>query len=81
MAFKELAFTKGPDKLTFFIYKISEDKSSVIVEETSLDKEHDAFIQNLTSSVEQGGSRTPHYAVYDVEECDLNDDGRRYDFP
>lgn len=75
-AFKELLYKKGGNKLTFVIYKISDDNRSIIVEEKSSEKSYDEFRQRLTSSVENG-QRVPRYAVYDVE-YDLKDDGRRY---
>ncbi|OKL59648.1 hypothetical protein UA08_05134 [Talaromyces atroroseus] len=75
-AFNELVYTKGAKKPTFVIYKISEDKSSVIVEDSSSDKNYEAFLHKLTSSVDHEGNRAPRYAVYDVE-YNLKDDGRR----
>lgn len=75
-AFKELLYKKGANKVTFVIYKISDDNRSIIVEEKSSEKSYEEFLQKLTSSVDHG-QRAPRYAVYDVE-YDLNDDGRRY---
>lgn len=59
------------------IYRISDDNTSIIVEESSSEKNYEAFLQKLTSAVDHEGNRAPRYAVYDVE-YDLNDDGRRY---
>lgn len=77
-AFRELMYKRGADKPTFVIYKISDDQRSIIVEESSSEKNYETFRQRLTSSVDHAGNRAPRYAVYDVE-YDLNDDGRRYD--
>lgn len=76
-AFKELLYKRGADKLAFVIYKISDDKRSIVVEESSSEKSYEVFLQKLTSSVDHEGKRAPRYAVYDVE-YDLNNDGRRY---
>lgn len=59
------------------IYKISDDKTSIVVEEQSSDRNYEAFLQKLTSSVDHEGNSAPRYALYDVE-YDLHDDGRRY---
>ncbi|PYH93986.1 cofilin, actophorin [Aspergillus ellipticus CBS 707.79] len=75
-AFNELRYKKGATKPSFVIFKISDDKSSVIVEESSFEKNYETFLQNLSSSVDNEGNRAPRYAVYDVE-YDLNDDGKR----
>ncbi|KAJ9358829.1 cofilin, actophorin [Paecilomyces variotii] len=75
-AFKELLYKRGADKLAFVIYKISDDKRSIVVEESSSEKSYEVFLQKLTSSVDHEGKRAPRYAVYDVE-YDLNNDGRR----
>ncbi|KAJ5165660.1 cofilin actophorin [Penicillium coprophilum] len=75
-AFKELLYLRGANKPTFVIYKISDDKCSIMVEERSAEKNYEIFLQKLTSSVDHEGNRAPRYAVYDVE-YDLSEDGRR----
>lgn len=74
---QEVLYAKASNKLTFVIYKISDDKGSIVVEEKSSQKGYEEFLQKLTSSVDSEGNRAPRYAVYDVE-YDLNEDGRRY---
>lgn len=75
-AFKRLLYDRGTNKPASVIYKISEDNTSVIVEETSSEKNYEAFLQRLTATVDHEGNRAPRYAVYDVE-YDLNNDGQR----
>ncbi|OQE35408.1 hypothetical protein PENCOP_c013G01889 [Penicillium coprophilum] len=75
-AFKELLYQRGANKPTFVIYKISDDKRSIIVEGRSSEKNYETFLQKLTSSIDNEGNRAPRYAVYDVE-YDLSEDGRR----
>ncbi|EYE90103.1 actin-binding ADF family protein [Aspergillus ruber CBS 135680] len=75
-AFKRLLYHRGTSRPTFVIYRISEDNTSVIVEESSSEKNYEAFLKKLTSAVDHEGNPAPRYAVYDVE-YDLNDDGRR----
>lgn len=75
-AFKGLLYNRGAKKPTFVIYKISDDNTFVTVDESSSEKNYEAFLQKLTSAVDNEGNLAPRYAVYDVE-YDLNDNGRR----
>ncbi|BCS25437.1 actin-binding ADF family protein [Aspergillus puulaauensis] len=74
-AYKNLVFTRGAAKPTFIIYRISDDEQSIIVEDTSTEKDYEVFLQKLTSAVDAEGKHAPRYAVYDVE-YDL-EEGRR----
>ncbi|KAL2847209.1 cofilin, actophorin [Aspergillus pseudoustus] len=75
-AFRELMYKRGASKPAFVIYKISDDNTSILVDESSLEKDYESFLQRLTSSVDAGGKPAPRYAVYDVE-YDLKNDGKR----
>ncbi|KAL2786988.1 cofilin, actophorin [Aspergillus keveii] len=75
-AFRNLLFSRRPNKSTFVIYKISDDKKSVVVDETSAETDYEVFVEKLTSARDSAGRRAPRYAVYDVK-YDLKDDGQR----
>ena len=75
-AYKELLYRRGADKPAFVIYKISDDERSIVVEESSPEKNYEAFLQKLTSAHDSDGKPAPRYAIYDVE-YDLLEDGRR----
>lgn len=69
-AFSTLRSRRGTSKPIFIIYKITDDRSTVVVEESSSEQDYEVFLQKLYSA---GG---PRYAVYDVE-FDLREDGKR----
>ncbi|GKZ72545.1 hypothetical protein AnigIFM50267_008914 [Aspergillus niger] len=46
-AYKELLYKRGADKPAFVIYKISDDERSIVVEESSPEKNYEAFLQSL----------------------------------
>ncbi|KAF4332455.1 transcriptional regulatory [Fusarium beomiforme] len=71
-----LRFAKGPNKIKFVIFKITDDEQSVVVEETSPDTEYETFRQKLLSAVDKHGKSAPRYALYDVD-YDLGEDGKR----
>ncbi|OOF98731.1 hypothetical protein ASPCADRAFT_2164 [Aspergillus carbonarius ITEM 5010] len=75
-AFKDLLYKRGINKPTFIIYKIADDEQSIVVENSSSEKNYEAFLQKLTSTLDHEGNHAPRYAVYDVE-YDLNEDGKR----
>jgi cofilin len=71
-----LRFSKGPDKIKFILFKITDDEQNVVVEETSSETEYEIFRQKLLSGVDKTGKPAPQYAVYDVD-YDLGEDGKR----
>ncbi|KAJ0416356.1 hypothetical protein BJY00DRAFT_235198 [Aspergillus carlsbadensis] len=75
-AFRNVLFSRGANKSTFVIYKISDDKKSVIVDESSSETDYEVFVEKLTSARDSTGKRAPRYAIYDVK-YDLKDDGQR----
>lgn len=79
-AYTQLHNKRGANKPSFLIYKISDDKRSIEVEESSTERNYEAFLQKLASSVDREGNPAPRYAVYDVE-YDLKGDGKRYITP
>lgn len=58
--------TKG-SKLKFIIFKISDDKKDVLVDEASEETSFDAFYDKITTAKDSQGRPSPRYAVYDVE--------------
>ncbi|KAE8153044.1 hypothetical protein BDV25DRAFT_150146 [Aspergillus avenaceus] len=75
-SFNDLRSKRGASKPKFIIYKISDDATSVVVDEVSTDPDYETFLQKLSSSADDRGNLTPRYAVYDVE-YDLGEDGKR----
>lgn len=75
-AVKELRSRRDADKPCYIIYKISDDGQSVVVDETSPDKDYEAFLDKLASATDDKGNPAPRYAAYDVE-YDLGEAGKR----
>lgn len=76
-AFKSL-YPKGKAAATrFVIYKVSDDQTTVEVEETSADQDYEIFRQKLTSRVDSNGCPCARYAAYGVN-YDLGQDGKRF---
>ncbi|RGP78665.1 cofilin [Fusarium longipes] len=75
-AANDIRFSKGPNKIKFIIFKISDDEQNVVVEEISSELEYEVFRQKLLSGVDKTGKPAPRYAVYDVD-YDLGADGKR----
>ncbi|WXC45450.1 hypothetical protein SNK03_005152 [Fusarium graminearum] len=80
IAANALRFSKGPDKIKFIIFKITDDEQNVVVEETSSETDYEVFRQKLLSGVDKTGNPAPRYAVYDVD-YDLGEDGKRQVYP
>ncbi|KAL4991227.1 cofilin [Aspergillus falconensis] len=68
-AFNNLRMTGGQkgSKPKFIIFKISDDKKQVVVDETSDDPNYDTFLTKLDEAKDSNGKPVPRYAVYDVE--------------
>ncbi|KAH7166436.1 putative cofilin, actophorin [Dactylonectria macrodidyma] len=75
-AVNELRSKRGATKPRFVIFKISDDASTVIVDQTSLEQDYGVFLHELSSAVDANGAPAPRFAVYDVE-YNLGDDGKR----
>ncbi|RMZ37829.1 cofilin [Aspergillus flavus] len=74
--YKQVRSGRGAKKPTFVIYRISDDQTAVVVEDSSAEQDFEAFRHKLCSTVDSRGNPAPRYAVYDVE-YDLGDDGKR----
>ncbi len=71
--------TKG-SKPKFIIYKISDNKKEVVVEDVSEDPDYEVFLKKLEDAKDSSGKPAPRYAIYDVE-YDLGEaEGQRYIF-
>ncbi|KAE8377114.1 hypothetical protein BDV26DRAFT_293541 [Aspergillus bertholletiae] len=75
-AYNQLRSGRGAKKPTFVIYRISDDQTTVVVEESSAERDFETFRNRLSSTVDSRGNPAPRYAVYDVE-YDLGEDGKR----
>ncbi|PCD42868.1 hypothetical protein AU210_005392 [Fusarium oxysporum f. sp. radicis-cucumerinum] len=75
-AVNELRSRRDADKPRYVIYKISDNGQNVVVDETSSDKNYEAFLNKLASATDDKGKPAPRYAAYDVE-YDLGEEGKR----
>ncbi|KAL4909494.1 hypothetical protein BDW74DRAFT_146703 [Aspergillus multicolor] len=68
-AFNNLRMTGGQkgSKPKFIIFKISDDKKQVVVDEASDDPDYEVFLSKLEAAKDANGKPAPRYAVYDVE--------------
>ncbi|KAF9894753.1 hypothetical protein FE257_006643 [Aspergillus nanangensis] len=64
------------DKTKFIIFKISDDKKTVVIDETSKDQDYEVFRSKLEAARDDKGKVAPRYAVYDVE-YELPGEGKR----
>ncbi|PKY08999.1 cofilin [Aspergillus campestris IBT 28561] len=58
---------KHGEKTKFIIFKITDDKKQVVIDETSSDQDYEVFRGKLESARDAKGNPAPRYAVYDVE--------------
>ncbi|KAG2420047.1 hypothetical protein HFD88_004845 [Aspergillus terreus] len=65
-SFRMSGDNKG-DKIKFIIFKISDDKKRVVLDEASNEKDYEAFRSKLEAARDAKGNPAPRYAVYDVE--------------
>ncbi|KAL1870737.1 hypothetical protein Daus18300_005057 [Diaporthe australafricana] len=75
-AVKELRSRRDGNKPCYIIYKISDSRQSVVVDEISSDKNYEVFLNKLASATDDKGKPAPRYAAYDVE-YDLGEKGKR----
>ncbi|KAJ6037183.1 hypothetical protein N7540_001462 [Penicillium herquei] len=66
-AFNEFRLSHGKTK--FLIFKISDDKKTVVLDKTGneQDQDYEVFRTALDNSKDAAGNPVPRYAVYDVE--------------
>jgi cofilin len=78
-AFNEFRLSQG--KIKYIIYKISDDKKSVVIDHVGKDQEdqdYEVFRERLAGSQDSEGNPVPRYAVYDVEYTLSATEGKRY---
>lgn len=61
----------------FIIFKITDDKKQVVIDEASPEQDYEVFRQKLTSAKDAKDNAAPRYAVYDVE-FEIPGEGKRY---
>ena len=54
-------------KTKFVIYKITDDKKRVVVEDASDDADWEVFRTKLADAKDAAGNPAPRYATYDVQ--------------
>ncbi|CAI7605580.1 unnamed protein product [Penicillium viridicatum] len=75
-AFNELRSGPKATRPKFIIYKISDDKKSIVLEETSTKKDWDFFRMKLYEAADKDGEPAPRYAIYDME-YDVGSEGKQ----
>lgn len=75
--FRTSANSKG-DRIKFVIFKISDDKKNVVVDEASKETDYEVFRNKLADAQDDKGKPAPRYAVYDVD-YEIPNEGKRYD--
>ncbi|CAI7576239.1 unnamed protein product [Penicillium crustosum] len=75
-AFNELRSGPEATRPKFIICKISDDKKSIVLEETSTEKDWDFFRMKLYEAGDEDGDPAPRYAIYNME-YDLGSEGRQ----
>jgi hypothetical protein len=66
-------------KTKFVIYKITDDKKRVVVEDVSDDADWEVFRTKLADAKDAAGNPAPRYATYDVQ-YEIPGEGQRYAF-
>jgi len=73
--FNDFRMSRGKTK--FIIYKISDDRKNIVVEEVSSDPDYEVFRTKLEDARDVKGNPAPRYAVYDVEYELAGGEGKR----
>lgn len=76
--FNDFRMSRGKTK--FVIYKITDDKKRVVVEDVSDDADWEVFRTKLADAKDAAGNPAPRYATYDVQ-FEIPGEGQRYTFP
>lgn len=76
--FNDFRMSRGKTK--FVIYKITDDKKRVVVEDVSDDADWEVFRTKLADAKDAAGNPAPRYATYDVQ-FEIPGEGQRYAFP
>lgn len=75
-AFNEFRLSHGKTK--FIIFKISDNKKEVVVDEVGHDQDYEVFRTKLDAARDSQDRPAPRYAVYDVEYDLGGGEGKRY---
>ncbi|KAJ5955840.1 hypothetical protein N7501_010119 [Penicillium viridicatum] len=75
-AFNELRSGPEATRPKFIICKVSDDKKSIVLEETSTEKDWDFFRMKLYEAADKDGEPAPRYAIYDME-YDVGSEGKQ----
>lgn len=73
-------FSRSHGKTKYIIYKIADDKKSVVVDSVGKDQDYEVFRNELADAKDSQGRASPRYAVYDVE-YEIAGEGKRCAFP
>jgi cofilin len=69
-------FSRSHGKTKYIIYKIADDKKSVVVDSVGKDQDYEVFRNELADAKDSLGRPSPRYAVYDVE-YEIAGEGKR----
>ncbi|KAJ5491914.1 hypothetical protein LT330_009166 [Penicillium expansum] len=69
-------FSRSHGKTKYIIYKIADDKKSVVVDSVGKDQDYEVFRNELADAKDSQGRASPRYAVYDVE-YEITGEGKR----
>jgi cofilin len=69
-------FSRSHGKTKYIIYKIADDKKSVVVDSVGKDQDYEVFRNELADAKDSQGRASPRYAVYDVE-YEIPGEGKR----
>lgn len=69
-------FSRSHGKTKYIIYKIADDKKSVVVDSVGKDQDYEVFRNELADAKDSQGRASPRYAVYDVE-YEIAGEGKR----
>lgn len=73
-------FSRSHGKTKYIIYKIADDKKSVVVDSVGKDQDYEVFRNELADAKDSQGRASPRYAVYDIE-YEIPGEGKRCAFP
>lgn len=73
-------FSRSHGKTKYIIYKIADDKKSVVVDSVGKDQDYEVFRNELADAKDSQGRASPRYAVYDVE-YEIAGEGKRCALP
>lgn len=78
-AFNDFRMSRGKTK--FIIFKISDNRREIVIDEISQDPDYEVFRSKLEAARDAKDNPGPRYAVYDVEYELGGVEGKRYGLP